>query len=222
MDTWSHIGAVVVLTASLVGGLVSGYIGMDHDSRRVDGSNLDLLDALASAPRPEGETEEPGVRGQVGATPERTDQGGELLDQGLPGLHTPVATPGRRTQDQPNGTVVPTVSSREVIGHHHEHDGGEESYRAYHYTRFTELGLDADYAWEVFRCESDNFDPAVVYGPRTGSLGEIGIGQLKPNGGLLDDFYEQGYGNPWDPYEQIEYISWKVSKEGWWAWTCAR
>ncbi len=208
-----------MLTAALAGGLVSGYIGMDHDSHRVDGSSLYNVDALASAPRPQEEQGESGVRGQVGATPERTDTGGELLDEGLPSLPDVVATPTRSTPDGSVVSVVHTVPSEPDNGEH-EH-GGDEPYRAYHYTRFNELGLDADYAWEVFRCESDNFSPAVVYGPRTGLLGEIGIGQLKPNGGLLEDFYEQGYGNPWNPYEQIEYISWKVSKEGWWAWSCA-
>ena len=105
--------------------------------------------------------------------------------------------------------------------HGHELAGVDEI-RTYAYRAFQELGLDADYAWGVLRCESDGFSLDVIYGPRTGFSGEIGIGQLKPNGGLLEDFYAQGHQDPWDPFQQIDYISWKVSREGWWAWTCAR
>ena len=129
-------------------------------------------------------------------------------------------TPGRETPGGASSSVVLEVQGQPA-GHGHGLAGVDEI-RAYAYGAFQELGLDADYAWEVLRCESDRFDPDVIYGPRTGSSGEIGIGQLKPNGGLLEDFYDQGYQDPWDPFQQIDYISWKVSREGWWAWSCAR
>ena len=127
-----------------------------------------------------------------------------------------------RADEAHRGTSTSVVLEvqRQLAGHGHGLAGVDEI-RAYAYGAFQELGLDADYAWEVLRCESDRFDPDVIYGPRTGSFGEIGIGQLKPNGGLLEDFYDQGYQDPWDPFQQIDYISWKVSREGWWAWSCA-
>ena len=77
-----------------------------------------------------------------------------------------------------------------------------------------------EYAWEVARCESDDFAPDVIYGPRLGAGGEKGIFQLHPRG-VLPVFLAAGFTNPFDPYEQITFVAAYTLENGWGAWTCA-
>jgi hypothetical protein len=76
---------------------------------------------------------------------------------------------------------------------------------------FSRYGLDWEFAWEVARC-----DPYLV-----GAAGEIGWYQLHPRG-VLPSFYAAGYTDPYDAYQQIEFVARYVSENSWGEWTCAR
>ncbi len=76
------------------------------------------------------------------------------------------------------------------------------------------------FAWEVARCESAGFRTDVVYGPSTGAAGEVGLFQLHPRG-VLPSFYVAGYVDPFDPFQQIEFVAAYTTENGWGAWTCA-
>ena len=200
----------------LIGGIGSGLANISSSVGTSPGCPVDTEVFMA-----EGE-EDRVVRGADHVCPQPPGHASSLRGTANWSADFRVADPARR--EQARGKSTPTVVLEVQGGRSTEHGHGlarVDEIRAYAYAGFQELGLDADYAWEVLRCESDDFSLDVIYGPRTGSSGEIGIGQLKPNGGLLDDFYAQGYQDPWDPYLQIDYISMKVSQEGWWAWSCA-
>jgi len=76
-------------------------------------------------------------------------------------------------------------------------------------------------AVEVFRCESVNFQPDVVYGPTEGAAGERGIVQLHPVN--LPLVHQLGYtwSDMFIPEKNLEvgYALWE--QRGWAAWSCA-
>ncbi len=73
------------------------------------------------------------------------------------------------------------------------------------------------YAWEVARCETGGFNPAVIYGPRRGAAGELGLFQLHPRG-LLPGFWAAGYEDPFNPAQQIQHVAAYTAENGWLAW----
>lgn len=50
------------------------------------------------------------------------------------------------------------------------------------------------------------FDPNAV-----GQAGEVGLAQLHPYG-KLPEFYALGYSDPWNPYQQAEYLEWALAQ----------
>ena len=75
------------------------------------------------------------------------------------------------------------------------------------------------WAYGVIECETGGWLAAVIWGPATGAAGEIGLGQLHPRG-KLPAFYAAGYTDPWDPYQQIDYLAFALPDDPG-AWTCA-
>lgn len=57
------------------------------------------------------------------------------------------------------------------------------------------------------------FDPNAV-----GRAGEQGAAQLHP-GGLLPDFYAVGYTDPWNPYQAVDYLDWKLAQGAAYNWS---
>lgn len=78
-----------------------------------------------------------------------------------------------------------------------------------------------EFAWGVAACESVNFRHDVVYGPTTGGAGELGIYQLHPRG-VLPAFLDAGYDDPFNPYQQIEFVAAYTAVNGFGAWACAQ
>lgn len=68
----------------------------------------------------------------------------------------------------------------------------------------------AELAVAVSWCES-NWNPSAV----NSSSGAIGIFQLLRDG-QLDGFYAAGYTNPYDPYQQAEYVASYIAQNQWW------
>jgi len=53
-----------------------------------------------------------------------------------------------------------------------------------------------------------------------GSAGELGLVQLHPRG-LLPEFYQLGYSDPFDPSEAIDYLAWALVHGRASHWSCA-
>lgn len=80
---------------------------------------------------------------------------------------------------------------------------------------------DAARAVAIAHCESGGFDPAVVYGPRTGSAGERGVLQIHP---VHRDRIRR-MGLTWDamfePAANLRVARALYDESGWQPWTCA-
>lgn len=77
-------------------------------------------------------------------------------------------------------------------------------------------------AWAVdktLRCESGNYQWAVIIGERTGQAGELGIAQLHPQG-LLPVFYKLGYDSPFSIIQSIDFLGWAWSQGMANHWSC--
>lgn len=82
---------------------------------------------------------------------------------------------------------------------------------------------DCEEAIDVFRCESDDFRPDVVYGPTEGAAGERGIAQLAPV--HAQRFYRRGYtwADAFDPVRNLEVAHELYTDYGsWWHWRFSR
>ena len=77
-------------------------------------------------------------------------------------------------------------------------------------------GYLAAVAW----CES-HFRTDVIYGPTLGKDGEKGLFQLKPGDGMLPVFYARGFTNPWNPWQQVEFVRWAFAHGYAGRWSCA-
>lgn len=76
----------------------------------------------------------------------------------------------------------------------------------------------------IVRCETHgDYDPNAV-GDHGTSFGAVQLHR----GGLLGYFYAEGYSDPFDPYQGVEYLARALSGEwsylgiGSWSWTCGR
>jgi soluble lytic murein transglycosylase-like protein len=76
-------------------------------------------------------------------------------------------------------------------------------------------GLSAAWLARIITCES-GWNPRAV-----GAAGEQGLAQLHPRG-LRPLFFTQGYTDPFDPYQSIEFLAWALANGYAAHWTCAR
>lgn len=91
------------------------------------------------------------------------------------------------------------------------------------------FGVYADKAIAVAKCESGNFAPDVVYGPRTGAAGERGVFQAHPGhwdgrwgGPVRSHVHGYTFDDMFTPQHNIDW-AWHMSDGGtnWGPWTCA-
>lgn len=64
-------------------------------------------------------------------------------------------------------------------------------------------------------CEAPGLNPYAV-----GRQGELGLAQLHPRGELRR-FYSQGYSDPFDPFEAMDFMARRFAAGGASAWTCS-
>jgi hypothetical protein len=104
--------------------------------------------------------------------------------------------------------------------------GGPDAWTLQSLQRAAELfHLDFQEFYAVAECESDHFDPAVIYGPRTGKLGEKSLFQYL---GGADHFLWRNSPwadfSVWDPQAAafVTGYSWWRDPSTKWQWSCWR
>lgn len=118
-----------------------------------------------------------------------------------------------------------TVAGLLYVADAHEPYGVDEWTRTAIVEASEEFGVPYHELYTVAHCESDHFDPRVIYGPRTGALGEQGALQFL--GGKRHHLWQRSPWaafSPFDPHAAFRVTAWwwSVDPSRRWEWSCWR